>query len=77
MSCLRQGSKVFFFKDSMVYKYLKNQGIKVFTIEDDLTQENIDTPLTIEEIKCNQKVYLNVRTYDEMISKINIILKEM
>lgn len=77
LSCLRQGSKVFFFKDSMVYKYLKNQGIKVFTIEDDLTQENIDTPLTIEEIKCNQKVYLNVRTYDEMISKINNVLKEI
>ncbi|WP_129594601.1 TDP-N-acetylfucosamine:lipid II N-acetylfucosaminyltransferase [Seramator thermalis] len=57
--CLRNGTKVYLFKDSLVYKQLTKNGYKIFTIEDDLTQESIDTPLPYEDAKHNHFLYTN------------------
>ena len=54
---LSQGCKVFLFKDSVTYKYYKQLGLSVFSIEDDLTQENIDTPLSVSQIMRNREYF--------------------
>lgn len=50
--CIRQGIKIFLFKDSMNYKYLKSIGVEVFAIED-IDSNSFQTPLTIEQQKNN------------------------
>lgn len=50
--CILQGIKVFLFKDSMNYKYLKSIGADVFAIED-IDSNSFQTPLTIEQQRNN------------------------
>lgn len=59
--CLTNGIKLFFFKDSVVYKYLKNQGYIVYTIDDDLNNEAISSVLSYEEAKHNYDIQLKYR----------------
>ena len=54
---LMQGCKVFLYKDSVTYKYFKELGVCVFSIEDDLTQEAINTPLSAKQISHNSKCF--------------------
>lgn len=52
---LWQGAKVFLSVQSPVYKYFKQIGIVLFTVENDLTIENISGVLNTETIKHNRK----------------------
>lgn len=51
--CLLHGVKIFLFKDSLVYKELKNKGYRVFTIDDDLTLSELNEPLSIDDALFN------------------------
>lgn len=55
--CIRQGIKVFLYKDSVVYHYLKNYGFAVFSI-DDMTKEGLETPLTYYEHAINFRLLI-------------------
>lgn len=59
---LRKGVKIFFFEDSIMYKHFKSKGFYVFSIEKDLNDESIATPLTYEKAKHNYDLlYENVK----------------
>lgn len=60
---LRRGCKVFLSETSVIYKHLTSLGIKVFSFEKDLNQENIDTPLTEKEKRLNREITLKTCTY--------------
>lgn len=45
---LRMGVKIFFFEDSIMYKHFKREGYYVFSIENDLNDVSISTPLTYD-----------------------------
>lgn len=51
-SCLNRGIKVFLYKDSIVYKDLKQRGYKVFPIED-IDDFQLNSPLSKEDAYCN------------------------
>jgi hypothetical protein len=73
--CLRNGVKLFFFKDSMLYKHFKSQGYYVYSIEEDMTDEAIKTPLTTEENVHNYELYYKIFPersipYDQQFNKI-------
>ena len=68
--CLLQGSKVFLYKDSMVYRFYKEVGAVVFSIEDDLCQQNIDKPLSTEDIDRNRAVVLDLWSYNKVIDQV-------
>lgn len=53
MICMRSGMKVFLFKDSVAFKFFKSIGSFVFSIEDELTKEEIRKPLTEKEKEVN------------------------
>ena len=60
--CLKSGVKVFFYKDSILYKQFKELcGFYVYTIEDDLNEEELSTPLSEGKARYN---------YDLIYSKI-------
>lgn len=47
---LRKGIKVFLYKDSIVYNYLKEFGYVVYAIED-MSEDSFKTPLSKEEVE--------------------------
>lgn len=73
--CFRKGIKVFFFKDSILYKHFKSEGYQVFSIEDDLNDISIREPLTPEQAKNNYDIFYttfngSTGTYDQQFDKI-------
>jgi hypothetical protein len=67
---LRKGVKVFFFEDSMMYKHFKREGFFVFSIEKDLNDVSISTPLPYEMALHNynlfyEKIGTSNRTYQQ------------
>lgn len=68
--CLRNGIKVFLYKDSMCYKSLTKSGYIVFTIEE-MDLDALSTPMTLEDNKHNQEVFLEeVRKKNEIYDKV-------
>lgn len=58
---IRNSCKVFLYKDSIAYKQFKEKwGFIIYTIDDDLNDINLETPLTEEEEKYNYKKYIQV-----------------
>ena len=46
--CLRRSVKIYLYKDSLIYKQLKEWGYIVYTIDEDLTEESLKTVLQEE-----------------------------
>lgn len=69
------GVKLFLPKSSINYKYFKDNGYKVFTIEDDLTENHLSSPLTMSEKKQNRDAFLRTQSVDINLQKIQNIYK--
>lgn len=54
--CIAHGIKIFLYKDSILYQELKSIGYKIYSIEDDLSQKELETVLTPEEIEYNSSL---------------------
>ncbi len=54
--CLKNGIKLFLFRDSLVYKELKGEGYFVYAIED-IDEHSFKMPLTKEEMQNNISIY--------------------
>lgn len=72
--CLKRGIKMFFFEDSMVYRFLKNIGCYVYTIER-LNQTEISTPLSACEAEHNYQLWKEyqesrLHLYNSVIDKL-------
>ena len=61
---LRRGCKVFLSETSVIYRYLRSIGIQVYSFESELTQENLDTPLSAEEKDRNREILLQSSTFE-------------
>ena len=53
--CLKQGIKVFMYRDSIPYCFLKNIGAVVYAIED-ITLEELQTPIKVDDTIRNREV---------------------
>ena len=69
------GVKLFLPKSSINYKYFKDHDYKVFTIEDDLTENHLSSPLTMSEKKQNRDAFLRTQSVDINLQKIQNIYK--
>lgn len=67
--CLLHGIKLFFFKDSIMYKYYKKNGFIVYTIEDDLNEAELSKCLTVEQNKHNVDCFLKDYSYRNKLYK--------
>ena len=72
--CLRKGIKVFFFKDSILYKQFKADGYYVYSIENDLNDVSILEPLTEVQALNNYNIFYTLKrdlgTYQEQMDRI-------
>lgn len=72
---LWNGAKVFLSKNSLVYKYLRSQGLIVYSIQNDLSKEAICTFLSREEILSNRKIVSNNFSNEAVLEKVGVILR--
>lgn len=73
--CIASGIKMFFFKDSINYQYYKGMGFHVYSIEDDLNEENLASNLTYAQAVHNYNLLLSVardnkEKYEKELMKI-------
>ena len=73
--CFKLGIKVFLFEDSILYKYFKNKGYYVYTIEKELNEISICEPLSPERALHNNKTFYSnfgdtLGLYDEQFDSI-------
>ena len=77
--CLANGVKLFLYRDSIPFKYLKELGCVVFAIED-IDDSSFNTPLSIEQAQINRRClnkdsdYVNKITEDS-IAEIQRLLE--
>ena len=67
---MQQGRKIFLWRDSILYQYFKNAGYIVYTIEDDLTVENINTLMSDQERENNVRKYLEQFAFTKVIDSL-------
>lgn len=67
-SCLSKGIKVFLYKDSLVYRFLKEDGFVVFPIED-IDSSSFSTPLSIIDIDQNRNAFCKKGRYINTIKE--------
>lgn len=73
--CIRNGVKMFFYKDSINYKYYKDMGFIVYSLEDDLNEEQLSRNLSYEEALHNYELlrsitFNNKSKYEEDLNQI-------
>ena len=71
---LAHGLKVFLYKESIAYKFFKENGVHIFSIEDELCQEEIDTPLEDFKKDFNIRFVLCNWDYDKRVSMVSNII---
>lgn len=76
LTLIRQGSKVYLYKDSVAYKYLHREGFIVFTIEDDFYPAHIEKLLTKEEQQWNRNSVDKHFSFEKVVNCINAKLCE-
>lgn len=65
-SCLAKGIKVFLYRDSLVYRFLKEDGFVVFAIEE-MDEKSFTTPLSLTEIDQNRNAFLQKGQYIKVV----------
>lgn len=75
VTCMLHGSKVFLWRDSVAYQYFKSEGYIIYTIDDDLTNENIQSLMTQEERELNKKKLFEQFSYDCVVARLNSSLQ--
>lgn len=55
--CLLKGIKVFLYSNSLIYKQLKRDGYIVFSIDEDLNEKELTTPLSYNDMIHNQNIF--------------------
>ena len=73
MYCIQHGIKIFLYKNSVLYKYLNNIGVSVYSLEE-CTKESFSSPITKEEFQSNINALNVERTrrqniYEDFISR--------
>lgn len=64
--CLSRGVKVFLYRDSLVYRFLKEWGYVVFAIED-INSNSFSIPLNLAELRQNSLAFEKQKKYVEKI----------
>lgn len=77
IAAMLQGSKVFLWRDSVAYQYFKSEGYCVYTIEEDLTIQNIEELMTETERELNRSKLEKMFAYTNVKKRIDDVLKQM
>lgn len=74
---LLNGCKVFLSETNPVYNFYKNLGLKIFSVQRDLVQKEIDSPLSNEDIENNRKILTQKTNKEQYIRDLNYIYEQI
>jgi hypothetical protein len=74
---LFDGCKIFLYKESIVFRALKEKGFILFTIDNDLNNDSLNKPLTEDEKQHNKALYLKNYNYENFILELNNELRRI
>lgn len=66
----REGCKVFLSETSIIYKHYQNSGLKMFTIQNDLNQQNLSVLLNDEETYQNRKIAIERMSSSRQVERL-------
>lgn len=72
---LRNGCKVFLSETNPVYRFFNDLGLKIFSVQRDLVQKEIDSPLSMEDIEKNRAILSKRTNKEQYIRDLNYIYK--
>lgn len=70
---LKNGCKVFLSETNPTYSFYKDLGIKLFSVQKDLSQKEIDSPLSNEDIENNRAILYKRTNKEQYIQDMNYI----
>ena len=70
---MKYGSKVFLSEKNPVYRYYKDLGLSIFSVEQDFNNENLTIPLSDFEINQNRSILKKMSDYNAYIAKLETI----
>lgn len=65
------GGKCYLFKENPLYQTLKDESLVVFSIEDDLTEDALRTPLSQEDRKTNREIVWSLYSKQSILHQIH------
>ena len=71
---LLQGAKVYLYENSVAYKFLTSEGIKVFSIEKDISSISITEDLPQDVIQSNRQKVLELVSIEKTVERLQIAL---
>lgn len=76
--CFLYGIKVFFYKNSILYKNFLKLGYIIFAIDDQLNKKELDSPLSYEQAAHNFNLYINGlkkerSIYESLVRNLSVI----
>ncbi len=74
---LWEGRKVYLSARSLVFNYLKELGLKLYSIQDELNERSLDEKLSYEEIINNRKIIAMNFSLQAVIKKSEMILSKI
>lgn len=77
LTALWMGAKVFLSEKNIVYPFYKRLGLHFYTIENDLTQEQISTHLPEESILHNRAILLAEYSAESMFPRVKSVVEEL
>jgi hypothetical protein len=73
---MSQGTKVFFFKDTEIFRYFAGAGYAVFSIEDDLNSSNLSSELSEDDFRRNRALIEEQFNYEANVKNLTLSLQE-
>lgn len=74
---LLNGCKVFLSETNPVFSFYKSLGIRLYSVQQDLSQEEIDTPLSQEDIETNRIILFKRYNKEQYIKELNYIYDQI
>ena len=75
--CLGTGKKVFFYEDSILYRHYQAKGYKIFTIENELSTDNITSSLDSTTKEHNQDILSNEWNYNNELKSLQLFFNDL
>ena len=70
------GGKCYFYKDSPLYSYFTRNGVRVFTIDEDLNYESTQEPLDAKTRAANRKFVMSVCSSEAIQKQLRIAFSD-
>lgn len=75
--CLMTGKKVFFYEDSVLFRYYRDLGYTIFSIEKDLNKKTLELELPSSKKENNKKKCIDEWDYNKQLKELQLFFHNL